>query len=194
MMRVARNKARSCGRKVRFLSQDIRRLRFEPASFDLVTCIYDSLNYLTESADLARAFRGVSKALRHRGLFIFDMNTAFAFQQQLFTQEHTASDPVRYRWLSSYDADSRICRVDMEFWTDDGKHFREVHFQRAYSNEEIENILEQASLKLLACHQAYTMLPAGKQSDRVFYVASNSRRPDAHIASRRHPLHRARSS
>jgi SAM-dependent methyltransferase len=150
----------------------MRRLRLESASFDLVTCVYDSLNYLVEPADLLRAFHGVSRTLRHGGLLIFDLNTAFAFEAQLFTQEDMSSGPVRYRWLSSYDAESRICRVDMEFWTDDGKHLREAHFQRAYSGREIEAMLRQASLKLLASYEAYTMLPPGKHSDRIFYVAS----------------------
>lgn len=172
MIEVARDKARSRELPVRFLRQDMRRLRLEPASFDLVTCIYDSLNYLTEPRDLARAFRGVSRALRAGGLFIFDLNTAFAFAEELFAQENMSEGPVRYRWFSSYDAQARICRVDMEFWTDDGKHFREVHFQRAYTHDEIEHLLEQASLKLLDCYEAYTMLPSGKQSDRIFYVAS----------------------
>jgi len=46
-----------------FLVQDMRCLSFEQ-EFDLVTCWFDSLNYLLELEDLEKTFKGVYRALK----------------------------------------------------------------------------------------------------------------------------------
>ena len=48
---------------------------------DLVSCMYDSLNYLLEETDLLAAFRCAATALRSGGLYIFDMNTIFGLAE-----------------------------------------------------------------------------------------------------------------
>ena len=62
------------GVRVKFLQQDMRSLSLR-GRFDLVTCWFDSLNYLLEIDDLARTFAGVSRVLDENGVFIFDVNT-----------------------------------------------------------------------------------------------------------------------
>ncbi|MCK4422151.1 class I SAM-dependent methyltransferase [candidate division WOR-3 bacterium] len=74
MLQFARERAEQEGVTMDFLLQDIRAIQFEE-EFDLVTCWYDSLNYLLKSEDLGRTFTGVWQALKKEGFFIFDMNT-----------------------------------------------------------------------------------------------------------------------
>lgn len=43
--------------------------------FDVVICVYDSINHLHSFADWKRAFRSIRMHLESGGVFIFDMNT-----------------------------------------------------------------------------------------------------------------------
>lgn len=74
MLAVARRRAHEGGVAVRFVQQDMRELDLADR-FDLVTCLYDSLNYVLEEAELAEAFRRVRRLTR--GLFLFDVNTLY---------------------------------------------------------------------------------------------------------------------
>jgi ubiquinone/menaquinone biosynthesis C-methylase UbiE len=172
MLERAREKAAAMGLEVQFLRRDAAELDLPAGSFDAAVSLYDSLNYILEVERLQRAFDGVVQALAPGGLFIFDLNTIYSFEQELFTQQNLSPGrPVRYVWRSRYERATRIARVDMEFWTDDGNHFEETHHQRGHSVEEVTEVLELAGFIVEALYEAYTLLPPGPRSERIFYVA-----------------------
>jgi len=43
--------------------------------FDVIICVFDTLNHLTDFSDWRKLFASAKKHLRSNGLFIFDMNT-----------------------------------------------------------------------------------------------------------------------
>ena len=47
----------------------------------------------------------------------------------------------------------------------------EVHCQKAYPQEEIETLIKEAGMELLAVYDAYTLNPATEDSERLFFVA-----------------------
>src|SRR3954470_5263461 len=49
-------------------------------SFDLITCLGDSINHLVEPADVAGAFTGMRGNLAPGGLLVFDVNTLAAYR------------------------------------------------------------------------------------------------------------------
>ena len=53
---------------------DIRKLSL-PQMFDVITCMFDSLNYLILKQDLEKVFCRVKSHLKQNGLIAFDMNT-----------------------------------------------------------------------------------------------------------------------
>ena len=55
-------------------------------TFDLATCLDDSLNYLLSDEELEDTLAGVARNLRPGGLFIFDMNS-LAVYENLFSQD-----------------------------------------------------------------------------------------------------------
>lgn len=170
MLVAGREKCREYGQSVPLVVQDMRRLGFADG-FDLVICLFDSLNYLLELDDLKATFEGVRRALVRDGLFIFDLNTEAALERELFTQEEMEEGlPIRLRWRSRYDRRSRTTRVDMEFFLDDGRRVTETHQERAYTPAELKQALAGAGLETLAVYDAYTFRLPRKGSDRVFYV------------------------
>jgi len=174
MLRQARRKQARAGSDVAFIRTDLRQLAVA-GIFEAGVCLYDSLNYLTEPADLAAAFRAVRAALIPGGLFVFDLNSEYAFEAELFTQDNLRwPGDLKYLWKSRYNATTRLCRVEMYFEANEGaraRQFREVHYERCYPSEEVFRLLSEARLEPVAEYEAYTFRSARPTSERVFYVA-----------------------
>lgn len=70
----------SVGRKrlpeVPLFRQDMRKFAV-PRSFDVILCVYDSINHLSNFNDWRKVFARVKHHLNERGLFIFDVNTEY---------------------------------------------------------------------------------------------------------------------
>lgn len=174
MVEVARRKAEEKGVRADYHVQDASSLRL-PTRFDLVISLFDSLNYILESAALQQVFYRVSEHLRPTGLFIFDMNTELAFSAGLFDQSNPGRwSPVFYDWRSSYDPGARLCTIRMNYVYRRGgaqKRVEVTHYQRAYDTEEIVEMLAAARFEVLAVYDAYTFRSATRRSDRIFFVA-----------------------
>ena len=175
MLAEARRKSNEAGLAITWRCCDIAQLSLR-SSFDLVVSLYDSLNYVIDPAKLAAAFGRIARVLEPGALFIFDINSIYALEKELFTQSDDAPDrAIRYRWRSRYDAQTRLALIQMDFETADGRRFRETHRQRGYTVAEIDQMAAAARLEVAATYHAYTLVPAGPQSDRLFFV---TRRPE----------------
>jgi SAM-dependent methyltransferase len=79
MLKYARQRARAAQVNVRFIRLSMQKLHLVPR-FDLVTCWFDSMNYLLTNRDLYKVFKNVYHILSPGGFFIFDMNTLYGLQ------------------------------------------------------------------------------------------------------------------
>lgn len=174
MIERAKQKALETDLPIYYEAQDASRFELD-RRFDLVVSLFDSLNNLTDPDALANCFRQVKAHLNPEGTFIFDLNTEYAFTQKMFDQkDRKPSSPIRYLWTSRYDKKSKLCQITMNFWvTEDGeeKQFVEIHQQRAYSETEIQGMLQRAGFTRCQTFNAYTLKPPTRRSDRVFYAA-----------------------
>jgi SAM-dependent methyltransferase len=173
MLRQVAGNAGRVGVRMPVVCQDAVRLGIKPA-FDLVVCLYDSLNNILFLRDLVRAFRGVRGALKPGGLFIFDVNTIRALEKGLFTQHNLDQQTLlKYDWKSHWDPATRICRIEMWFQWLGGERpveFREVHRQRGYSAAEMRQALSEAGLEILQVYNAYTFFRPTRWTNRAYYV------------------------
>jgi len=172
MLAVARRKAKKVGVRVRWVQQDISHLSLPVRAFDAAVCLYDSLNYITTLRGLKSVFSGIATTLKAGGLFIFDLNTPYALEREMFTQNGQVG-PLRYEWKSRYNAKTRLARIRMDFAMGESR-FRELHIQRAYSTRQVCDLLESAGLLPLDAYAAYTRLPPGPRTDRTFFVATGA--------------------
>ena len=154
-----------------WVQADMGHLGLAPESIDVAICLFDSLNYLLTPELLQGAMDGVRRCLPREGLFIFDVNTEYALEQDFFTQEDLGDDAeVRLSWRSRYDRGARIATVEMDFYLDGGETLTETHRQRAWTAREMRDSIAAAGLKSLAVYDAYTFNLPKRESDRVFYV------------------------
>jgi ubiquinone/menaquinone biosynthesis C-methylase UbiE len=170
MIEMAREKAKHALKQIRYEVFDAAEFEMKD-TYDAAFSFFDSLNYITEIDRLASAIRQVGRHVAPGGSFIFDLNTAYAFEARLFDQR--AKGPkarVKYEWVGDYDPESRIIKVDMQFWYQ-GKEYHEVHVQRAHTDEEIRALLYEAGFTAIRCYESYSLNPPRPKSDRVHYSA-----------------------
>lgn len=143
-------------------------------TFDTAISLFDSVNYVTEPAHLQEAFHRINQHLDPGGLWMFDMNTPYALEMELFTQDNlgTGEEP-QYNWRSDYDARTRMTTVDMSFFVKQGDTrvvVKETHHQRAYTLDQVRAMLTVAGFDVLGVYDAYTERPPGPQADRAFFI------------------------
>ena len=71
---LAQARRKLAGANVTLLQQDLRRLRL-PRPVDLITCMFDTLNYLTTAAGVQEALESARENLRNGGSLVFDVIT-----------------------------------------------------------------------------------------------------------------------
>lgn len=158
--------------RVAFLCQDATQLAL-PGRFDVAISLFDSLNYILTAHGLQQAFAGVYRHLEPGGGFIFDLNSEYALEKNLFSQDNFWDEDagVKHLWTARYNKRTRISTVEMQFYLPDGRAFQEIHKERAHRHADVVNFLTEAGFAFLDAYDAYSFLPAGKRSERIFYVA-----------------------
>lgn len=169
MIDQARFKARTAMKEIRYEVADAAEVDLGE-TFDAAYSFFDSLNYITDPEHLQKAIERVAAHLTSGCSFIFDLNTAYAFEERMFDQQNLkANAPLRYKWKGNWNPETRIIRVDMKFWAE-GEPFTETHVQRAYSDEEIRAMLKKAGFGKIQCFHSYTLEKPRETTDRVHYT------------------------
>ncbi|MEI7832996.1 MAG: class I SAM-dependent methyltransferase [bacterium] len=174
MIEIAQQKAaQNRVGEVSFLCQDATRLSLQKHDFDLAICLFDSLNYIITSHGIQQVFAGVYSVLKPGGGFIFDLNSEYTLEKNLFTQDNFWDEDakVKHIWNASYNMRTRMATVEMEYYLPDGRCFREVHKERAHRHRDVLQFLAAAGFTGVEAYDAYSFLPAGIRSERIFYVA-----------------------
>lgn len=159
--------------EARFVCEDIR--RFEPpASFDVITCLFDSLNYVVQPEDLANLFQHIATWLVYRGLFLFDINTDVGLRERKLPLS-SIDEPGRTVLIeTSYDAEQELghCRITGFVRSASKYHqFQEEHIQRGYRPDDIERMLREAGFQWRRYDGAdFTPLAKADQTGRILYV------------------------
>jgi 2-polyprenyl-3-methyl-5-hydroxy-6-metoxy-1,4-benzoquinol methylase len=84
MLSCARQKALEAGADILYLNQDMTEFELY-GTVDAITCLMDSVNYVTYKSDLKRLFRLVNNYLNPGGLFVFDINSPYKIENILGT-------------------------------------------------------------------------------------------------------------
>ena len=134
----------------RLVAADLRAIPLR-RKFARITCLYDSLNHMTEREDLVAAFRAVRGVMDHDSLFLFDMNHPDVYRAVWGLSEPFVAEGVDYRLeiATSYRARERTAHAMVSGWAQLGGEkveIREAHTQRAYSENDIEKALAEAGL------------------------------------------------
>ena len=168
MLTIAKNKIK----KGNFYHQDMTSFSLNK-KFDVILCIYDSINHLLKFADWTKVFKNSSKHLNENGLLIFDVNTLAKFDKL----GNTSNDFVQQLGKDLIvDKTSKTGTDKLEFHTrifenqkdNNYKLFEEKVIEVAFEKDKIFNALEQY-FKVLLVFDPKRKNPS-KNSERLYFV------------------------
>lgn len=178
MLAVADEKLFRCGFTPRLICQDMRNIKI-PGEFDLVTCAFDSLNYLVQEKDMNSAFSNVFDILSSQGFFLFDLNSLYKFENILGQETYTfVDDDICYIWQNYYDDVEKIADIQLHIFVkkqaDVYKCFQEYHQERYYSVETVKRLLQKNNLDMLAVYGDLEFAAPQAKTERLFFVAKKN--------------------
>jgi SAM-dependent methyltransferase len=178
MLEVARKKADEYGVKIAFSRQQLTSFKI-PRKVDLVTCYFDSLNYLLTMADLASCFKSARRALYDNGYFIFDVNTPEAMKVLWGSQVYAdATDDVAWIWKNCYFPRIKRAEIHATFFVRKGdvwEKFEETHAERGYGVTEIKKILKASGFRPVNIYECLTFARPNRKSMRLAVVAKKAK-------------------
>lgn len=178
MLEIAMEKKMQDGQDILYLLQDMREFELY-GTVKAVVSICDSMNYIIEEEDLEEVFRLVNNYLDPAGIFIFDMNTIYKYQEIL--GENTIAEnreDASFIWDNYYDEEEQINEYDLALFIPEEKDgeilyrkYEETHYQKAYDLNTVKRLLEQAGMKFVAAYDAFTHDAPKEDSERIYIIA-----------------------
>lgn len=163
-----------------FIKQDMRSFELY-GTVGAVTCCLDSINYLTTKEDLEKCFATVHNYLDPDGLFIFDVNTPYKFENiygnNHYIFEDTDSDGrcAYCGWQNEYDRESRICNFYLSVFTEyeNGRFERsdEEQTERCYTKDEISSSLKKCGFDVLGVFGGFDFSEPEEDCERWYIIA-----------------------
>ncbi len=140
---------------VQFVMQDMTALDLG-APVDAVVCTLDGLNHLPGREALAACFRSVGEWLAPGGVFLFDLNSKFKFENIYADEAYTYETANAFCvWQNDYHPSGQFCDFFITLFEmcEDGRYRRSDTVQREYyfSRRTVERALADAGMRIVSC-------------------------------------------
>ena len=143
---------------------------------DVVLLLYDGLNYLLETADVAVLFERIAGALAPGGVAIVDQSTpanSLNHSEEFDDAGDTAA--FAYTRTSRFDAATGLHTTTFRL-TEPGRPTAvETHVQRAYTLSEVRGLIAASPLRERAAYAEFSTRRAGPATERVHWVLEQAR-------------------
>lgn len=173
MLNIAMEK-RGDDKNILYLLQDMREFELY-GTVAAVVSICDSINYITDKEDLLQVFRLVNNYLDPGGIFIFDLKTKSNFEKIGESVIAEDRETCSFIWDNYFDKKDNINEYQLSVFVrgDDGRYdkYIEDHYQRAYSLNEIKQLISDAGLEFVTAYNAFTKEEANETNDRIYVIA-----------------------
>lgn len=181
-----------------YLCQDMREFELY-GTVRAVISICDCVNYLIEKSDLLKTFKLVNNYLDPEGTFIFDFHTEHYYKETVGEKTIAETrDDVSFIWENEYNSEKKInnlyltlfIKLEDEEDPEDVADVKEInasdykdepcalyerhdelHCQRAYSLEEIKELISEAGLVFVKAYDGTSKNEVTEKSDRITVIA-----------------------
>ena len=175
MLEIAIEKRESSGHDILYLIQDMREFELY-GTVRAVVSVCDSVNYVTEEEELIEVFRLVNNYLDPKGVFIFDFNTKYKYQNVLGDRTIAEKrDECSFIWDNYYYEEEEINEYELTLFIQEKENlyrkFEEVHYQRAYTLEQMLRLVKESGLEFVTAYDAFTRKQPTDTSERIYMIA-----------------------
>ena len=173
MLSVAQQKADELDKSIMFIRQKMQKLELA-GKIDTCICTLDSINHLPSADDVQKTFDRVSKYLNNDGMFVFDMNTVYKHKYILGDNCYIYDmDKVFCAWQNDYYEEDNEVVIRLNFFERVGKLYKrntEQFSERAYSDDKIKQMAENAGFCIEAVYDDMSFEELKENSQRAVYV------------------------
>ena len=146
--------------------------------FDLVVCCFNTLQMLTDDADLVRTFRSVGRLLAPSGRFAFDVyqpNLDFLSRGHVDRLAKSATDPagrrLETREDAHYDPETSVLTLDWRLLDDTSAEVSRTTFElRQYFPDDLRRLLSDGGLEVVERYGELDRSPFTATSKRQVMV------------------------
>ena len=175
MLSIAMEKREQSEENILYLLQDMREFELY-GTVGAVISVCDSLNYLLEEEDLVETFKLVNNYLDPKGIFIFDFNTVYKYEEVIGdTTIAENREDCSFIWENYYHEEEQINEYVLTIFVKEDedvfRKFEENHFQRGYQLEQMKNALQQAGMEFITAIDADTHEEVTDVSERIYCIA-----------------------
>lgn len=177
MLDIARENAISEGvaDKMLWLCQDIREFELYGTVDAVVSCL-DTINHLTSPSDVSECFSLVHNYLIPDGLFIFDINGKYKFENIYANQSYVMEDEESFCvWQNFYNPQSRLCDFYITLFEDNGDgsytRYDEEQRERMYTLRSIKKLLADNGLEFIGAYADFDFTEGTDSSERIYVAA-----------------------
>ncbi len=198
MLQIAREKGADKTDAL-YLCQDMREFELF-GTVSTVISVCDSMNYILSEEDLLQVFRLVNNYLDPKGLFIFDLDTEYAYREILGDNTIAENrDDGSFIWENNYYEEEMVNEINLTLFIpqkdEDHKQYNtqeginseenaasslyrkseETHYRKAYHLDTVKRLIEEAGMEWVAVYDALTENKPKKDSERVYIIAREKR-------------------
>ncbi len=154
MIDLACVRAREAEAAVDFFVADMRDLPYKN-DFDLITCFFDSMNYLLTIRDLQEAIQCAFDALKPGGLYIYDMNTIYGLAVDWMREktyiQNEADDFIEIH-RQEFDYENLVATMEITIFKQKGdlwERIDETHRERGYPIADLQFLMQEAGFEIV---------------------------------------------
>ena len=175
MLDIARTYGEEDKLDILWLCQDMREFELY-GTVDAAVCCLDCINHLESVSDLEKCFSLVHNYLFPDGIFIFDINGRYKFENIYANNTYSMEeDGGVCIWENYYDDSSHLCDFYITLFKecDDGRYerFDEEQCERMYTLAEIKSSLEKCNMEFLYALGDLDFSPGSDECERIYIVA-----------------------
>ncbi len=177
MLDIARCSAEAEGLsdKLLLLCQDMREFELYGTVDVTVSCL-DCINHLTKLSDVKRCFSLVHNYLSPDGLFIFDVNGKYKFENiysdRAYVMEEDGGVCI---WQNYYNEKTKICDFYITLMNEcsDGRYMRydEQSREKMYTLASLKRALSECGFEFIGAYSDFSFTEASDESERIYIAA-----------------------
>lgn len=173
MLEVAKARATALNLSIDFIEKPMQALT-GLQGYDVAIIPIDSLNYVTETAEVEETFRHIYESLRPGGLLLFDVHSTFK-TDVIFMESPFVFDDGRiaYIWQTEPGDARHSVYSELAFFVkaENGTYdrFDEVHVQRTFPIQEYVGMLMAAGFQIERIFADWEEEAPEEESERIFF-------------------------
>lgn len=177
MLAAAQKKASDNRLRIKLAEQDMSKLDFGK-NFGAAICTLDGINYLPDKAALGECLYRVSDSLVRGGLFIFDVNTKYKYENVIADNTFVYElDGLFLTWRNYYSKSSGKCNFYLTFFERSGnvwRRFDEYQTQKMFTVKTLSDALSEAGFTVVGTVSDISGTPVTAESERIFYICKRN--------------------